>query len=222
MDACTTTRRPLSRFVHTKSTPPASPTHRQDAFFSGCYGAHGQKFTVSISGYGMLEDVAGPYPGTHHDSYMADQCRLEERLASFCSYPEAGGEDFLMYGDPAYAASRFIHKPFQRAGATEFERTHNTVMSTARITVEQAIGSVTEVFPAMDFTRTERMGLEAIGKKYLVAVIFRNLHTVIKGRNQISDYFGLSPPTMEEWLAERDEPPPCLIDLGYFVNAYEH
>ncbi len=132
------------------------------------------------------------------------------------------GADFFIYGDPAYAPSRFVHAPFPNATATPFERLHNTIMSTARIAVEQAIGSVTAIFPAMDFQRMERMGLEAIGKKYLVAVIFRNLHTVIQGRNQISDYFGCSPPTMDEWLVERDEPPPCLVDLGMFVAEHEH
>eukprot|EP00624_Nannochloropsis_granulata_P006147 evm.model.NODE_44607_length_15938_cov_30.054523.4 len=127
----------------------------------------------------------------------------------------------MVYGDPAYQPTSFMHTSFRRAGATAFERMHNTIMSTARIAVEQAIGSVTNIFPAMD-TRMERHGLEAIGKKYLVAVILRNLYTVIQGRNEISDYFGCSPPTMDEWLAERDTPPPCLVDLRHFVDMYDH
>lgn len=170
----------------------------------------------------MLEDVAGPYPGTNHDVNMVYLSNLNDRLAQFCSYPEVGDVDFMVYGDPAYQPTSFMHTPFRRAGATAFERMHNTIMSTARIAVEQAIGSVTNIFPAMDFTRMERHGLEAIGKKYLVAVILRNLYTVIQGRNEISDYFGCSPPTMDEWLAERDAPPPCLVDLGYFVDMYDH
>jgi hypothetical protein len=168
----------------------------------------------------MLEDVAGPYPGTHHDINLVYLSRLAERLVHFCSYPEVD-TDYMLYGDPAYVPSRFVHTPFPNATATPFERVHNTVMSTARVAVENAIGTVTNTFPATDFTRMERHGLEAIGKKYLIAVIFRNLYTVIQGRNQISDYFGCTPPTMEEWLAERDEPPPCLADLGYFVHEYD-
>ncbi len=202
---------------------PVNPLQRrQDAFYSGCYGAHGVKFSVCISACGMLEDVAGPYAGPNHDQNMVYLSQLEDRLAMFCSYPEAGDADYFMYGDPAYTHSRFLHAPSHRATATPFERMHNTLMSTARIAVEQAIGSVTAIFPAMDFTRVERMGLEACGKKYLVAVIFRNLYTVIQGHNQISDYFGCSPPTMQEWLADRDDPPPCLVDLNLFVAAYEH
>lgn len=196
---------------------PLSLKNRQDAFYSGCYGDHGVKYSVCISACGMMEDVAGPYAGTHHDQNLVYLSNLTNRLAQFCSYPEIN-MDFMIYGDPAYEGSRFVHAPFPRLTATPTERVHNTIMSTARIAVEQAIGSVTAVFPAMDFTRMERMGLEALGKKYLVAVILRNLHTVIQGRNQISDYFGCSPPTMEEWLAERDAPPPCLVDLGHFVE----
>ena len=170
----------------------------------------------------MLEDVAGPYPGTDHDINLVYRSNLYNRLAHFSSYPEIGDIDFMIYGDPAYQPTRFVHAPFPRIGATPFERLHNTIMSSARIAVEQAIGSVTNIFPAMDFTRMERHGLEAIGKKYLVAVILRNLYTVIQGRNEISDYFDCSPPSMEEWLAERDDPPPCLVDLGCFVEAYDH
>lgn len=162
-----------------------------------------------------MEDVAGPYSGRDHDSLLATRCFLDQRLGEFSSYPHLG-TDFLIYGDPAYAGSRFIHKPYRRVGATEFEQVHNTIMSTARVQVEVAIGEVTKIFPAMDFTRLERLYSVDVGKKYLVAVLLRNAFTVIRGENPISKYFNCSPPTLEEWLSPRHRAPPRLMEMGFF------
>jgi hypothetical protein len=90
------------------------------------------------------------------------------------------------------------------------------MMSRGRISVEHAIGKVTHTFPAIDFVRAERVGKGEVAKKYLVAVIFRNLLTCIRGRNQISTYFGCPPPSVEEFLAERTRLPPCLQAMGEF------
>ena len=163
-----------------------------------------------------MEEVAGPYPGRVSDSTMVLESRVEERLADFCAQ---GGRDYKLYGDPAFGASRFISKPFRRTVATEVESIRNTRMSRMRVTVEQAIGHVTQQFSAMDFVRTERVGDGDVCKRYLVACFLRNVLTCVRGGNQISEYFGCYPPTLEKFLEERhprDPLPPRLEQMGTF------
>ncbi len=188
--------------------------------YSGCYSGHGLKYQIVISACGMLEDVAGPYSGKDHDATLANNCLLETRLRRFCTYTDDEDDDqyvdYMIYGDPAYAKSRFVHKPYQRKNATPFQQLHNTLMSKGRVAVENAIGEVTKVFSAMDFTRTERVGHGRVGMKYLVACMLRNVLTAIRGRNPISTYFGCPPPTLEQWLAPREYPPHRLVELDMY------
>jgi len=173
------------------------PSANQESVYNGHYGGHGFKFQMLVAPDGMLVDVAGPYHGRLNDSEMTRESLLEERLSDFCTI---GGVDFLIYGDPAYTSSRFVEKPFRRIGATDTQSQFNTMMSRGRISVEHAIGKVTHTFTAIDFVRVERVGNGEVGKKYLVAVILRNMLTCIRGRNQISTYFGCPPPTIEEFI----------------------
>jgi len=78
-------------------------------------------------------------------------------------------------------------------------------MSGVTVTVEQVIGHVSQTFSSMVFVRTERVGDGDKCRKYLMACFLRNCMTCIE--NQISEYFGCSPPTLEEFLEERDPLP---------------
>jgi len=173
-----------------------------------------------VSPCGLFEGVDGPYPGRDHDSNIVARSDLEERLSTFAHYPVADGNgrgvDYQIYGDPAYARSRFIRKPFNRLRGTALERQYNSTMSSGRVSVENAIGTVVGIFPALDFLRLERSlaGGASVCTRYLVAVIFRNMFTCIRGHNQISKFFECEPPSLDEFLAEREMPPPRLVDLG--------
>lgn len=191
-------------------------THSQESIYSGYYKGHGFKYLIVITPDGLVVEVAGPYPGRVSDSTMVDESRLLERLAAFSTH---AGRDYKLYGDPAFGASRFISKPFRRTVASHVESIRNTRMSRMRVTVEQAIGHITQQFSAMDFSRTERKGDGEVCKKYLVACFLRNCMTCIRGGNQISDYFGCYPPTLDVFLEERDirDPlPPRLEAMGLF------
>jgi len=208
-------------FFHSRPTHPTHPpthphTHSQQSLYNSYYKGHGFKYLVVVSPAGLVEDVAGPYSGRVSDSTMVRDCRLQERLAAFSTI---AGQDFKLYGDPAFARSRFISKPFVRSTATEAESIRNTRMSSVRVTVEQVIGHMSQTFPSMDFVRTERVGDGDVCRKYLMACFLRNCMTCIRGGNQISEYFGCSPPTLEEFLEERDarDPlPPRLVEMGAF------
>ena len=80
----------------------------------------------------------------------------------------------------------------------------NVQMSRARVSVEHAIGNVCNLFPALDYKREEKMGITPIALKYTVACIMRNFITVVRGSNQISDFFDCPPPSINEYFSNRD------------------
>lgn len=186
---------------------------------TGYYGGHGFKYLMVVSPVGLLEEVAGPYQGRIADAEIVRCCALNERLAAFST---KHGRNYKVYGDPAFGNLAFVSRPFPRVTATAVEALYNTAMSKVRISVEQAIGHTTQHFSALDFVRTERVGDGEVAKKYLVACFFRNVMTCLRGGNQISEYFGCVPPTLDEFLEARDvrDPlPPRLEELGEFPPA---
>ena len=193
---------------------------RQEAVYNGYYKGFGFKFQVVVAPDGLIVDVAGPYAGRMHDSSMVTASRLEARLEQFMVIH---GKDFTIYGDPAYRAARFVRKPRQRIGASAADKLYNRTMSRARVAVEHVIGHVTQQFAALDYTRTQRLEDRQVSKQYLVAIFLLNVRTCLRGGNQISKFFDCDPPTLAEFLHDRDpnDPlPPRLEELGLFPAAY--
>lgn len=163
-----------------------------------------------------MEEDAGPYPGRISDSAMVLDSRIEKRLAGFCGQE---GRDYKLFVDPAFGALRFISKPFRHTVATEVESIRNTRISRVRVTVEQTIGHITQQLSAVVFVRTERVGDGDVCKRNLVGCFLRNVWTCVRGGNQILEFFGWCPPTLEYFLEERqfrDPLPPRLEQMGVF------
>ncbi|ETL49075.1 hypothetical protein L916_01383 [Phytophthora nicotianae] len=73
-------------------------------------------------------------------------------------------------------------------------------MSRVRVSVEWSYGQVTNYWTALDFKRQARIGVQPVGSMYRVAVLLTNCITCTRGGNSISDYFGLSPPSLRSFL----------------------
>jgi len=163
----------------------------------------------------MIEDCSGPYGGRISDSEMARRSRLEERFGAFADVPlrDGGVRRFKIYGDSAYAQSDFIERPYSRTTATPAQLNFNALMSRVRVSVEHLIGSVTQVFPSLDMVKYQRSGQTVVGMTFLVAVIVRNFLTCVRGGNQVSDFFRIPPPTLQEFARARPDVNPRVQEL---------
>lgn len=172
---------------------------------------------------GIVVDCSGPYPGTINDSEMARRSMLETRLGMFANFAQIGGgvRRMKIYGDSAYAASDYIEKPFPRGTASRIERRCNRLMSGVRVSVEHLIGSVTQVFPALDMARYQRTGQVMVGTTFLVSVIMRNFLTCVRGGNQVSGYFNLTPPTIRRFARARQDVNPRVLELNTLAAMME-
>mgnify|MGYP002786054755 FL=1 len=170
--------------------------YREDALYSAYYKAHGFKYQIVVSACGIMEDVSGPFGGRWNDAEMVRDTLLEERLQTLFD----AHDPYYIYGDPAYGGFTFIQRPLDTTTMSPGENYYNRKMASVRVSVEHAIGLVATTFPAIDFVRQEKLGLGGVGVKYLVACMMRNMMTCIRGGNQISDMFGVQPPSLSEYL----------------------
>ena len=75
----------------------------------------------------------------------------------------------------------------------------NNKMSSLRISVEWSFGKVATLFAFGNYRQNVKVRLQPAGAYYLVATIFTNCHTCLYG-SQTNDFFGSSPPQLEEYL----------------------
>lgn len=79
------------------------------------------------------------------------------------------------------------------------EQEFYTAMSRCRMCVEWGFGKVFNIFAFLDFDKNMRLHLSPVGKYFLIAVFFTNLHTCLHG-SVTSHTFKLPPPSLEEYL----------------------
>ena len=72
-------------------------------------------------------------------------------------------------------------------------------MSTVRSSVEWIFGDIVNYFKFLDFKKNLKIGLNAVGKIYVTCALMQNARSILYG-SATSEYFGLNPPTLEEFF----------------------
>ena len=110
------------------------------------------------------------------------------------------GQPMCLYGDPAYPLRVHLQAPFRGVNLTNQMKMPNTNMSATRVSVEWLFGDIINYFKFLDFKKNLKIDLSSIGKMYIVAALLRNALTCMYG-NQTAEYFGLQPPSLQEYFA---------------------
>ena len=105
-----------------------------------------------------------------------------------------------IYGDSAYPLNRFVMTPYKGANVTDEQHNFNKVMSSHRICVEWGFADIIKTFAFLDFKKNLKLHLQPLGKLYKVAVVLMNYRCCLHG-NQTSQFFGVNPPTIDEYLS---------------------
>lgn len=135
--------------------------------------------------------------GRKHDAGMLRDSGLLEMLEQNAFAPD--GRQMCLYGDPAYPLRTHLQAPFRMVQQNADMQAFNKSMSAVRISVEWLFGDVVSSFKFVDFKKDLKVALSSVGKMYIVAGILRNALTCMYG-NTTSTYFGLSPPTIQEYF----------------------
>ena len=109
----------------------------------------------------------------------------------------------FIYGDPAYGVSRHLIAPYKGTRLTDSQHQFNTRMSGVREAVEWSFGRMKTLWAAIDFKKQNKVMSGPIGKLVHVAMFLTNCHCCYENGNQISIYFDLAPPNLEQYLGYR-------------------
>ena len=109
------------------------------------------------------------------------------------------GDAMCVYGDPAYPLRIHLQAPFRERVLTPQMQAYNASMSRVRTSVEWLFGDVINYFKFLDFRKNLKIQLSSVGKIYVVCALLRNALTCLYG-NQTSDFFGIEPPTLQEYF----------------------
>ena len=105
-----------------------------------------------------------------------------------------------LYGDPAYPLRVHLVVPYRTAGITPQMEEFNKSMSSVRISVEWLFGDIVNYFKFVDFKKTQKISLSALGKMYIVCAILRSAMTCLYG-NFTSNFSDIDPPTLQDYFS---------------------
>ena len=172
------------------------PTWGQQSLYSGHKKQHCYSWQGVVFPDGIIGSIFGPHPGHDNDAGMLRASELLQRLASV---DYIGGKQYVIYGDQGYYNRTQLVVPFHDP-LTDEEKVFNTCMSALRISVEHCFKLINSNWAFITFKPNQKALLSPTGAYYALAVLFTNIHTCIAGSNQISDFFGLNPITVEDYL----------------------
>ncbi|CAB1099103.1 unnamed protein product [Ectocarpus sp. CCAP 1310/34] len=179
----------------------ARPIRNQRFFYNGYKRKHAIKFQGVVTPDGLFVELYGAVVGTRHDGHLLAQSALLEKLQTHMNSPS--GHRYCLYGNPAYGQTDHIQCPFSvsvNGPLTPAMRNFNKSMSRCRVTVEWGFKEMTSKWAFIDMKCQHKFLLSPVATQYKVATLLSNFHSCLNGGNQISQYFGVEPPTLEEYL----------------------
>ena len=190
-------------FIDGTFRPCCRPVQNQRLVYSGYYKSHGLKFQSVIGPNGLIVDLSKCVVGRRGDGYLLHRSRFLRRMARLVA---AEGRPFYVYGDPAYALSRYILRGHKGAMSAQMQR-FCTEMSRVRTSVEWGFGLIVRDWAFLDFKKNIKLLLQPIGKLFFVGALLMNMKTCMTADhpldafgNQIAAKFLVTPPSLHDYL----------------------
>ena len=182
---------------------PGGPDAVQRSLYSRYYKGHGLKYQGLTVPNGLILDAFGPVIGSKSDSHVLHRSGLLDKLRTVS---DRAGCHLIVYADSAYAMHPHVLRGYKRNMIHDaIQREMQKAMNSARTSVEWGFGIVQADWPFVTAESVNKINLSQCGKYWQVAAFISNCKTCMNGGNLVSDYFGLTPPTLAEFLAMREE-----------------
>jgi len=183
-------------FIDGTLRPMCRPSDGEEAVFSGHKRCHGLKYQSVVGADGIYWDFQGPYDGRRHDSFLLKESNLMQRLHEV--NPE---KSMFIYGDGAYYVDSHIIGPHLGSALAPEEKRFNQYMSNMRVSVEWGFANIIRLWAGLNFKPAQKPFESPIADLFRAGVILANCNNILRGGNQISQYFGIAPLlTLEEYL----------------------
>lgn len=182
-------------------TRPGGSYDLQRAMYTGHHRQHAVLFLGFVTPNGMWAMVFGPFAGTTNDVTAYTTANVESKLRHLLAPVNAGrapGDVVSAAGDSIFPQSDVMQ--VRRTGVlTRNERDYNIAFSSVRIAVEWSFSKVFTLWAHTNWYMKLSVGASPVGTVVLVAFFLTNCHTCFYG-SQVGQYFGVLPPTIEEYL----------------------
>lgn len=189
-------------FIDGTLNPIARPIKLQETVYNGHVRQHGLKYQGIVTPDGMTVSLCGPFAGSIHDQNMLDSSSILEEMEQQLDCTGIGGVYYALYGDPAYRETQRMIRPIRAAEADSPQAHLNYFMSQVRICVEWEFGHVATLFSFVRFKPGQKLYLSRVAQFYVVATLMKNINLCVRRNNQTSLYFGVQPPTLEQYISE--------------------
>ena len=191
--------RDIWAFIDGTFRPCCRPKRDQKTLYSGHYRLHGLKFQSVMAPNGSVVNLDGPWPGRRHESGMLAESGL---LTALHTKMNNIGRTFRLYGDPAYPVAEYLEGPFRNGAqaVSQVEADFNEAMASVRIAVEWGFGEVVQQWAFVDYSKNLKVLWQPVGTFYSVATLLLNCRVCLGHGGKVSDFFGVAPPTIEQYL----------------------
>lgn len=212
--------------THVKIARPHGNARLENAAYSGHKKTHTLKYQAVTTPNGICIDLAGPFAGSQHDSFLFANSGLYRRLKPAL---KVGGIQYSISGDPAYRSSDLLTVGYKGQNLRNGQKEYNKILSGSRVSIEWFFGAVKNNFQIFNILgRLKVGGVRFCGAYFTSAVFLTNLKHCLEG-SQGSKYFNISPPRFEEYMNGLKFPQyfdGFLIDVNgtgsFFSKQYEH
>lgn len=144
---------------------------------------------------GLTLNVYGPVAGARHDTHLASRAQVETNLQRFYS-------SWRILADKGYVLSSVVLTPYKRRANSQLtadQYRFNLRLSSVRIAVEWSFGKLYQLFPFIFDKYRQKIGLQPVGAYVKVGIFLQNIIICCSGC-QTSEYFGVKPPIIEDYL----------------------
>ncbi|KAH9111203.1 hypothetical protein AeMF1_014218 [Aphanomyces euteiches] len=169
----------------------------QRAVYNGHPRGHCMNWQGIVCPDGIIVSMYGPVEGRRHDATVLSMSRILDRMMD-----DPVLKNYCLYGDPAYGCRQCLSCPFANAPTGSFQAVFNSSMSCVRESVEWSFHIVKSLWGFVSYDKKMKVRNSPIGMFWLVATLLTNCNTCMKAQgNQISTYFDVKPPSIDEYLA---------------------
>ncbi len=157
------------------------------------------KFKLIVTPDGLALHVDGAHEGRRHDQTIWRRSKLDEKLEQILIHEDV---QYRIYGDNAYTRQQWIEISHTVLNLTGIQRNDNEDRSASRVTVHWFFKESKRYWPQCDFKRSLRVLEAPVGTLIKAAMLLTNMRNCFYP-DQISQYFGVHPPTIENYTSNR-------------------
>jgi nuclease HARBI1 len=148
----------------------------------------------------LIALLFGPWSSKTHDARVFRMSGLLDRLRNLMPANGSNGRVYALYADSAFPQCAWIMHGFINPPHDSDQALFNRLMSKARIAVEWAFKTVTQLWQFVDFRREMKIFKTPVAQFYINCCFLTNCHNCFYG-NQTSVYFDVERLTLEQYLA---------------------